>query len=428
MRTLRVFIEVEGRQTYVGEICGNTPEDARFSYAEEYRDRPEAVPVSLSLPFSEDIFSADRTRNFFEGLLPEGFTRRCVAEWMHVDVNDYLSILSGLGCECLGALKILEEGKAAALPDYRKLSFEDVQNLAREGAVESAQLVTQSHLSLTGASGKAGLYYDENAGQWYLPVGDAPSTHIVKQSHVRLEGIVTNEQLCLLAARYLGIDVPESFVVDTGRARDGDVLFATRRYDRIFSENPGMLKGLPVPLRLHQEDFAQALGIPSSGKYEQQHRGYLKEMLALLRTASANPIEDQRRLWDICVFNYLVGNTDNHIKNLSLLYSPDLKGIRLAPAYDLVSTAVYGNSTREMALSIGGNYLLDTIDRKSFEQEAREDGLGVRMAMQRFDRLAADFEKALQKASDFLAAQGFGQATDFRERILKNGGIHILKG
>ena len=428
MRTLRVFIELKGRQTYVGEIRGNTPEDAQFSYAGEYRDRPEAVPVSLSLPFSEDIFSADRTRNFFEGLLPEGFTRRCVAEWMHVDVNDYLSILSGLGCECLGALKILEEGKAAALPDYRKLSFEDVRNLAREGAVESAQLVTQSHLSLTGASGKAGLYYDENAGQWYLPVGDAPSTHIVKQSHVRLEGIVTNEQLCLLAARYLGIDVPESFVVDTGGARDGDVLFATRRYDRIFSENPGMLKGLPVPLRLHQEDFAQALGIPSSGKYEQHHSGYLKKMLALLRTASANPIEDQRKLWDISVFNYLVGNTDNHVKNLSLLYSPDLKGIRLAPAYDLVSTAVYGNSTREMALAIGGNYLLDTIDRGSFEQEAGEDGLGVRMAMQRFDRLAADFENALQKASDFLAAQGFAQAPDFRERILKNGGIRVLKG
>ena len=51
MRTLRVFIELEGRQTYVGEICGNMPEDAQFSYAGEYRDRPEAVPVSLSLPF-----------------------------------------------------------------------------------------------------------------------------------------------------------------------------------------------------------------------------------------------------------------------------------------------------------------------------------------------------------------------------------------
>ena len=45
------------------------------------------------------------------------------------------------------------------------------------------------------------------------------------------------------------------------------------------------------------------------------------------------------------MFNYLIGNTDNHIKNLSLLYSEDLKSIRLAPAYDIVSTVIYKSST-----------------------------------------------------------------------------------
>lgn len=44
--------------------------------------------------------------------------------------------------------------------------------------------------------------------------------------------------------------------------------------------------------------------------------------------------------------------------NLSLLYSQDLKGVRLAPAYDVVSTAIYGSSTKEMALSIGGIHYL----------------------------------------------------------------------
>lgn len=53
-------------------------------------------------------------------------------------------------------------------------------------------------MSQTGASGKVGLYYDEE--KWYLPIGEAPSTHIVKQSHVRLKRIVANEQLCLLTA------------------------------------------------------------------------------------------------------------------------------------------------------------------------------------------------------------------------------------
>ena len=44
--------------------------------------------------------------------------------------------------------------------------------------------------------------------------------------------------------------------------------------------------------------------------------------------------------------------------NLSLLYSQDLNGVRLAPAYDVVSTAIYESSTKEMALSIGGIHYL----------------------------------------------------------------------
>ena len=49
----------------------------------------------------------------------------------------------------------------------------------------------------------------------------------------------------------------------------------------------------------------------------------------MIRNYSANPMEDQIKLWDITVYNYLIGNTDNHIKNLSLLYSKDLKACLL---------------------------------------------------------------------------------------------------
>ena len=75
-------------------------------------------------------------------------------------------------------------------------------------------------------------------------------------------------------------------------------------------------------------------------------------------------------IWDICIFNFLIGNTDNHIKNVSLLYSEDLKSIRLAPAYDIVSTVIYESSTKDMAFSIGNEYNIDKIDRNSFRQEA----------------------------------------------------------
>lgn len=423
MRHLSVFVEINGNSVMAGEIIGNHSEDAHFKYSREYLKNPENRPISMSLPLRDEAFDTQRTRIFFEGLLPEGFTRRCVANWMHMDENDYLSILSGLGNECLGAVKIIESDQYPVVPEYRILPDSEVKNLAREGATESAQLVTKAHLSLTGASGKVGLYYDQPTGQWYLPLGEAPSTHIVKQSHVRLKKIVGNEQLCLLTAKKLAIEIPESFIVNTGNSSDEDVLFATKRYDRIFGLKPRLLNRLPVPLRLHQEDFAQALGIPAANKYEKNQENYLKKMFELLRYYSSDPISDQLKLWDICVFNYLVGNTDNHIKNLSLLYSPDLKSVRLAPAYDIISTMIYESSTENMALSIGGRYEINDITRNSFEKEAKNIGLGKQIAMKRFDRLVSNFETAMTQAQEELIAQGFIQIYGVKEQILEKGGI-----
>ena len=423
MRTLSVYIEINGESEYVGEIVGTSSEDACFTYDTMYLNNPEHQAISIGLPLEEKTFNALRTRIFFEGLLPEGYTRRCVAKWMHMDESDYLSILAGLGRECLGAIKVIENLDHIITPEYRELSEEEVYALAREGATESAGLVTKSHLSLTGASGKVGLYYNKIDKKWYLPIGEAPSTHIVKQSHVRLKKIVANEQLSLLTAKHLGIEIPESFIVTTNRNDDEAVLFATKRYDRQFVANNNEINGLPVPRRLHQEDFAQALGIASVNKYEKNQEGYMKMLFDVIRSYSSDPVTDSLKLWDICVFNYLVGNTDNHIKNLSLLYGEDLKSIRLAPAYDIVSTVIYKNSTEDMALSIDGKYNINEISRESFEKATTQIGLGTKIAMRRFDVMVNGFTDALEQAKRELEMRGIHQTDQIGDQIIEKGGI-----
>ena len=423
MQRLAVQIEVKGAFKQVGEIVGTSSDDARFTYTESYLKDPESRAVSISMPLEQQSFSVESTRNFFEGLLPEGFTRRCVAEWLHRDEKDYLAILAGLGQECLGAIKIIDESRAVLPSKYKELTSEEVKKLAQEGATESAEMVTKSHLSLTGASGKVGLYYDEQKDKWYLPIGEAPSTHIVKQSHIRLKRIVANEQLCLLTAKKLGIEIPQSFIIKTESNEAEDVLFATKRYDRRMQSNGRKLNGMNIPYRLHQEDFSQALGIPASEKYEKDGGSYLSKMFGILRDYSASPIEDQLKLWDICVFNFLIGNTDNHIKNLSLLYGKDLKTIRLAPAYDIVSTMVYESSTENMALSIGGDYSIRKITEESFAKEATKAGLGVKMAMKRLDTLRKNFVEALNTGAQVLEEQGFEGTKDIAEQIMSCGGI-----
>ena len=372
MRDFHVFIEQQGEQIYVGKITGSGSEDAIFTYAQEYLDNPSSCPISIHLPLQAQNFSAEETSLFFEGLLPEGFTRKCVAGWIHADEYDYLTILAALGRECLGAIQIIEDGMDVPKAGYQKLTREDVCRLAKEGASEAAELVTKAHLSLTGASGKVGLYYKIDTNEWYLPIGAAPSTHIVKQSHVRLDGIVTN-----------------------------------------------VMDGLTVPFRLHQEDFSQAMGISSGHKYEHNGEGYLKRMCDILKKYSSNPMEDQLKLWDICVFNYLIGNTDNHIKNVSLLYASDMASIRLAPAYDIVCTMIYPSSTTEMAVSIGCEYDIHKIKREHFCRELKNIGIGEKLAMRHYDDMLSRIESALEESCETLMQQGFIQAKDMKKRILE---------
>ena len=417
MREYIVSIERNGGQIKVGSIIGSGVSDSCFSYDDEYLNSDDPVAISISLPLQKESFSPEQTRIFFDGLLPEGFTRRSVAQWLHFDENDYLSILHGLGKECLGAIRISVEGENDD-ESYEEIGEDQIRRLAAEGATKSTEIVTGTHLSLAGASGKVGLYYDPTDKKWYLPHGLAPSTHIVKQSHVRLEGIVTNEQLSMLTAAKCGLNTAESFIINTGKGNDSEVLYATKRYDRLINSDSKKVNALERPFRLHQEDFAQAMGIPSANKYEPEGTEYALGMFDVLRRYSADPLADMVALWDRIVFSYILGNNDGHIKNYSLLRGINLKEIRLAPAYDIICTTIYENSTRKMSFNIGGKADINDISESSFREFAASVGLGERIAMDRFGKVLNHFESSLRASAKELSDMGFKGAESLADKIL----------
>ena len=416
MRKYNVFVEIRGKQIKVGKIEGSSYDDACFSYDEDYLSE-NGKAVSISLPLQVKPFSPEKTRIFFDGLLPEGFLRRTIATNMHFDENDYLSILYNLGRECIGAIRI-DENDREEKSGYERITSKQVEELAAEGTTKSTEIVIKTHLSLTGASGKVGLYYDDKEKKWYLPYGLAPSTHIVKQSHIRLDGIVTNEQLSMLAASKCGISVPESFIINVGKGIDSEVLFATKRFDRITDETSDLIDGLKRPFRIHQEDFAQAMGIASFEKYETEGQNYAEKMFEMIRNYASNPMEDQLALWNRIVFNYALGNTDAHIKNYSLLYDSDMERVRLAPAYDMLSTVIYESATRNMSFNIGGKINLDRIDENDFRILASKVGLGEKTAIDNYQKVLNLFEKAVKEAAEELQEIGFENAGSIAERIL----------
>ena len=125
-------------------------------------------------------------------------------------------------------------------------------------------------------------------------------------------------------------------------------------------------------MRVHQEDFCQALGIQSASKYQNEGGPSLKQCFDLIRAESSVPVIDLEKMINAVIFNYLIGNCDAHGKNFSLLY---LDQLQLAPLYDLVCTLYYKDLDKKMAMKLGGEYQINNVTINNFDKLADEVGL-----------------------------------------------------
>jgi len=225
--------------------------------------------------------------------------------------------------------------------------------------------------------------------KFFVPDGIAPSTHIIKTESRTYDGLIFNESYCLALARACGLLVPDSTIIATTRP-----MLAVKRYDRIINEHCLAYGGLPAPIRLHQEDLGQALGIETAMKYEQGSSDYPRKIAQLLRSYSAKPLEDVEALASLLSFDYLIGNCDNHIKNLSIMYDEDYKSIQLAPVYDVACTTVY-DLDREMGLRIGSTRIIDQICREDFAQLGESLTIGRKRMLTLLDAMRERLDSAL---------------------------------
>jgi serine/threonine-protein kinase HipA len=172
--------------------------------------------------------------------------------------------------------------------------------------------------------------------------------------------------------------------------------------------------------REHQEDFCQALGIVSEQKYQNEGGPSLKQCFELVRNISSVPVVDLQTLLNAVIFNLLIGNNDAHGKNFSLIYR--MAGqTRLAPLYDLVSTAAYPELSTKMAMKIGGEYEPERIGPRQIEKLANEAALSVPMVRSRVAELADAVIAALPAATpaEQFAAGLARQITNRCQRIIQ---------
>jgi serine/threonine-protein kinase HipA len=228
-------------------------------------------------------------------------------------------------------------------------------------------------LSLAGAQDKLPVVL--RGSQFALPLDNTPSTHILKPEPERFSGLVANEFLCMTLAKAVGLKVPPVAV----RLIGGRPCIVVQRYDRTVGQ-------VGAVVRMHQEDFCQALGLPPERKYQQEGGPLLRDCIAMLRDWSTAPVLDIRDFLDGLIFNALIGNADAHGKNYSLLY---LEGERrLAPFYDLVCTLAWPELSKIPAMKVGKSESIETIMPAQWQKMTQETHLGWPMVRERMTELS----------------------------------------
>ena len=201
-------------------------------------------------------------------------------------------MLEQIGGECAGAVTFIPAGET--LPErkygYRPVSSQELAAILKE--LPKRPLLAGEdgiRLSLAGAQDKVAVRIESN--DISLPLGGAPSTHILKPAVERFAGVVFNEAFCMRLAAVAGLPAAK---VETRIVEDIEYL-VVERYDRVHQKNA---EGATTLDRLHQEDFCQAQGIVSEMKYQKEGGPSLKQCFALLREVSSAPVIDLSRLLD----------------------------------------------------------------------------------------------------------------------------------
>jgi serine/threonine-protein kinase HipA len=328
-------------------------------------------------------------------------------------------LLEAIGRDCVGAVQLLS---TEAPPtgwntiEAQALSPSEIESWLNRVTTTAHRMGESDddsfRISLAGAQEKTALTWHQ--GRWCRPHGATPTTHIFKlpmglvgNRQADMSTSVENEWLCAQLAKAFGLPVAGCEMAQWGASKT----LVVERFDRRLSE------GGQYWLRLPQEDFCQALGLPSHLKYEADGGPGLRQLSALLRT-SANATDDLRTLFEAQLFFWMLAATDGHAKNFSLSL---LAGgaYRLSPLYDILSAwPVAGTGVQEvppaklrMAMALRGkspHYFVKSIQPRHFLETAQHEGytdmagsmhrMGTRAsgALQEVaQRLPSDFPQAL---------------------------------
>jgi serine/threonine-protein kinase HipA len=386
--TERLVVMLYGRPIGTLEREGSA-ERPSFRYDASYVEAGE-VALSARLPISAAPYPARKVEPFLQGLLPENrATRDLWARRLGTSSDDTFGMLSQMGWDCPGAVQFCEPSMLDQLEsrqaDYQPVSSSDIARRLRDLLDQpSSWTMPDEHWSLAGQQEKFALAWV--AGGWHAAHGSAATTHIVKPGIKALHHQALVEHATMSAAVDLGLDIAHTEL----ERFDDQWAVVIERFDRV--EDAGRI------LRIHQEDFCQALGRLPEAKYEARGGPGLEAMVRTVKQQSTAPEDDLLALADFLIVNVAAAAPDGHAKNISMLRAPGERWV--APLYDLATGLSYDKADveRTVALSVGGERSFARIRRKQWARAAGALGIDADRVCTRAAALATAYPDAFEAA------------------------------
>lgn len=374
-----------------------------FVYSPEWLSWDNRLPISRSLPLREERYVGPAVISVFENLLPDSDAiRRSVAERVGADGVDAYSLLARIGRDCVGALQFLAEGEQPG--DSRELTGEALSDdqiatmLKDLGRTPLGIRAGQDfRISVAGAQEKTALLFHE--GQWVLPTGTTPTTHILKPpigtlpNGMDLTNSVENEHFCLRLMAAFGLPVAQTEIATFA---DAKTLVITR-FDRLRARDGRLI-------RLPQEDCCQALSVPPTRKYQNEGGPGVAEICGLL-TGSDEPMQDRANFLKANILFWLIGATDGHAKNFSIALFPGGR-FAMTPLYDVLTVQPSLDAGQiqiknmKLAMRVGKSrhYKVSEILGRHFLETGLAAGFSREQVARIFEDIVAEAEKAFSAA------------------------------
>lgn len=374
----------------------------RFDYAPGWQAAADAFDLSPALPREQaqhvDGASQRPVQWYFDNLLPEEALRLTFAKEADISAEDAFGLLAHFAAESAGSL-VLQDPDAPSPVEHGLKPLPYAELMRRIGNLPKTPLTHDApkRMSLAGAQHKLTVVLHGD-GALFEPQPGTASTHILKPSHPDGDypASVINEFFAMRLAQAVGVRTPRVQCL-----RVPAPVYVVERFDRVIppagaAEQPAAVQ------RLHVIDTCQLLNKPRLFKYQGANLATLAAAVRHCRFLAAARLQ----LFRWIVFNVLVGNGDNHLKNISFLIGHH--GIEIAPAYDLLSTAVY--ETRAiaaeraswpsvaLALTLDDASTFDQIRRSHLIAAAAALGLAAQTAQRELERMA----EALPRQADRL--------------------------